>query len=291
MTWVRRVRCGQSIVELLVALPIAIIAATAAAMLIVRLARVTRTQGAQLAAVRELRHAHAVLREDLEPLEARDLLTVNDSLIEIRAHLGLLQLCEQLSASAVAVAVPMRSDDAWVFGVRSGDVARSYGASADPAAVPIESHRRIAEPPLALGSGRCGVLSTAIARRFRLVFTDSQPPLAAGTPVLVQREVRYEHYRSGSSWWLGRRSRDGRNWEGIQPVAGPLLPPAQRGMEVTALGAGGVPVATDSVAAIRLLLRTPRRGPLSQAGGMSIPADSTMVDVVLRASVSRRTAP
>lgn len=278
-------------VELLVALPIAILAAAAAAALIVRLARITRTQGAQLAAVRELRHAHAVLRDDLEPLEARDLVTVSDSLIEIRAHLGVLHLCEQLSASTIIVAVPMRTDDAWVFGVRRGDVARIFGASVEPAAAPIEHYRRVAEPPQALGSGFCGASSTTIARRFRLAFTDTQPPLAAGTPVLVQREVRYEHYRSGSSWWLGRRTRDGHSWEGIQPVAGPLLPPISRGMEVTPLDARGGPALTDSAASIRVLFRTPRRGPLSQGAGMSIPADSSTLDVVLRATVSRRAAP
>ncbi len=291
MTRVPNTRRGHSMVELLVALPIAIIAAAAAAMLIVRLARITRTQGAQLTAVRELRHGHAVLRDDLEPLEARDLVTVSDSLIEMRAHLGVLHLCEQLSAFTIIVAVPTRTDDAWVFGVRRGDAARTFGAAPEPAAVPIEQHRRVAEPPQALGRGLCGALSTTIARRFRLTFIDTHPPLAAGTPLLVQREVRYEHYRSGTSWWLGRRTRDGHAWEGIQPVAGPLLPPAHRGMEVTALDAQGGPTLMDSAASIRLLLRIPQRGPSSPAARGQNPADSSLLDVVLRAAVSRRAAP
>lgn len=286
----RRARRGHSLIELLVSLPFAIIAATAAAMLIVQIARVTRTQSALLASVRELRHAHAVLRDDLEPLEPRDLVAVTDSLIEVHAHLGVLQLCEQPTASTVVVAAPARSDDAWVNGVRSGDVVRGYEASSEPAAAPRERTRIVASPPQSVGRGGCGVFNTLVGRRFRLAFADSHPPMAVGTPVLVQRGVRYQYYRSGNHWWLGRRTRDGLVWEGLQPAAGPLLPPTQRGMQAVVIDAQGAPAPPDSAAAVRLLLRTPRRIPLLGTGTATVPADSILMELVLRARISRRLA-
>lgn len=283
----RGLRRGTSLVELLVALPLGLIAAATAAILLVRLARATRTQGAQLTAIRELRHALAVLRDDLEPLEVRDVVAVSDTLIEIRAHLGVLHFCEPAGATSMIVAAPERLDDAWVAGIRAGDAVRSWGGVADAGTVPVERLRTVVGGPVTIGRGACGIVPSVPTRRWRLTFADSQPQLAAGTPVLVQRGVRYQHYRSGGSWWLGRRTRDGVTWEGLQPVAGPLLSPSQGGMQAAALNEAATPAGLDSVAAVRVVLRTPRR----VVAPVTIPADSATIEVALRASAYRRWRP
>lgn len=252
-------RTGSTLVELLVAMPLALIVAAAAALLLVRVGRTARAQGSVLADTRELRHARLVLAADLEPLGASELRTVSDTLLEFRGLQGVLTLCDVPDATSIVAVVPPRSSDLWVAAVRGGDEVTVWRQSG-PTDTPQRVTRVIRDAPAAFDAAPCGADSTAASgRRWRFLLADSVPSLMTGTPVTVHRQVRYRHYRSGSSWWLGRQTRDGSLWESIQPVAGPLRP-AGAGVRIAARdGAGAmVPVSSgvpDSARARAMLLQ------------------------------------
>lgn len=278
--------------ELLVALPLALLAAAAAAMLLARVARTARTQSAALSVSRELRHARLVLSADLEPLGGTELIEVTDSLITLRAQLGVALQCATPVPDAIDVAVPSASDDGWMTAVRRGDLLQLWHADAAPMAAPTAALHLVAAPPSALGTLRCGADSTTQRRRWRIQLQDSVARPLHAAPVSVHRLVRYRHYRSADGWWLGRQAWDGVQWDGVQPVAGPLLPPAIGGVRVSARGRDGsvitlAPATADSarreVASLRVVLRMKRAAHESWAPV----ADSVEVLLPLRGGTRR----
>jgi type II secretory pathway pseudopilin PulG len=290
----RHPRKGTSLVELLVALPLALLAATAAATILIRIARTARAQASILTNTSALRHAALVVTADLAPLDGRDLVSVTDTLLEFRSHLGVLEVCGA-SSNAVVVAVPAWGTDDWVSTLRGGDNIQSWRIDGAPGASPVAVTRPVSGPPELMAASTCGMGQRTV-RRWRLLLADSLPIPTIGTPLLVKRTVRYEHYRSGSSWWLGRRSRDGMGWDGLQPVVGPLSSPAGGGVAVRAHSASGAPVATaeqladsvaQSIAALDITFRMPRRLEEYNRGR----GDSAFVSIALRASAPGRRLP
>jgi hypothetical protein len=80
--------------------------------------------------------------------------------------------------------------------------------------------------------------------------------LIVGSPVLVRRRHRWLHYRSASSWWIGRRTFDGRQWDGTQPVVGPVNSARDGGMFVVAWRRDGVaPYQPDSTIILDVTIR------------------------------------
>ncbi len=287
----RTVRRASTLVELLVSLPLAILAATAAALLIVRLGYATRAQSSALGTTRELRQVAQIVAADLESLGGRDLLVVSDTLLQFAEQLGVLMLCDVNGPRALVAAAPPGAGDLWVGALRSGDRVRLWRPSAAQRP-PIASPRTLDGTPMALAAGTCGT-DTIPRRRWRLAFGDSLGQAAAGTPVSVHRELRYRHYRSGTAWWLGRQSRDAGSWESIQPVAGPLRPPADGGMRLTARDVHGEPLrivestadsVRDRIAMVEVKMSMSRR--TARTPGRTI--DSVAVLVPLRAEAFRR---
>jgi hypothetical protein len=282
---------GTTLVELLVALPLAITLATIAAMLLVRLGHTMRGQSSAVTTARELRQVAQVLSAELEPLAARHVTIVRDTLLQFREQLGVLTLCAAPDARSIVAAAPPGSSDRWVGGLRPGNPVRMW-AAAPPALAPVAQVRVLAMPPQPLPAGGCGTDAGQV-RRWRFTLTDSLAQAAAGTPVSVHRDVRYRLYLAGGQWWIGRQARDGTLWETVQPVAGPLRAPAVGGMALTARDAFGHPLSIDEhspdsvrgrVAMIEVLLTMNRR--LSTRSARSV--DSVTVVVPLRADAFRR---
>ena len=286
-----RVRAAFTLVELLVAMPIAMLVATAAAVLLIRTARSTRAQSAALGSSRELRHARQVLAADLEPLDGGHLRFVSDTLLEFEGQLGVLIACAGPAMQALVVRVPPGSGDHWVSALRAGDQLTGWREDTDPSAQPMPVAAALAAPPLRSGVGVCGPDRDA-APLWRVPLADTRAWLSAG-PVSVHRPVRYRHYRSGTAWWLGRHTFDGHAWDGVQPVAGPLLAPTGAGLRMSVMDEDGHPVTVDRVTAdsvrrraalVVVTLRTARRvrEPWSPA------TDSATLMAPLRASAFRR---
>lgn len=282
---------GTTLVELLVALPLAMLAATAAATILVRLAHTTRMQSGALTTARELRHAAQVIAADLESLSGDRLAVVSDTLLQFREQLGLLTLCEVPDAHSVIAVVPRGTSDLWVGALRAGDAVRMW-RPATPAQPPVAHDRVLAGSPAALTPQSCGTDSVR-TRRWRFTLTDALVQGAAGTPVSVHRDARYRHYRSGGAWWIGRQSLDATTWETIQPVAGPLRSPANGGVAFVARNAAGLPVrvdasSADSVRAHVVMLEVRMTMSRRIAARQGPVVDSVVTIVPLRADAFRR---
>lgn len=293
--WCLRHRRGTTLIELLVAIPLAVLAAAAAAMILVRVARTARGQSVILANTSALRHTGLVLAADLAPLDGPDLVVLTDTLLEFKSHLGVLESCAGHGARDVIVAIPAGSDDHWVSSIRAGDDVRHWSATGAPGAVPLAFTRPVAGAPQPVPVAPCG-MGSDVVRQWRIPLADSLIPPSTGTPLLVQRAVQYMHYRSGPSWWLGRRSRDGAVWDGLQPVVGPLLSPGSNGVGIRARSAQGTVITASSplsdsaaagIAALQIHVRMPRRIAETHA----LRADSAMLFIPLRASAAGRRAP
>lgn len=291
----RNARRGSTLIELLVALPLALLAAAAAALLLVRVARTARAQSAALAATRELRHVRLLLAAELEPLDGRDLVSVTDTLLEVRSHLGVLIVCEGRDAANRLVAVPAGTADQWVTTLRAGDDLRVWKAPVGAAASPVERSAVLRDVPTTVASAPCLANDSATAPRWRLSLNDSLP-LLPGAPLLVRRGTRWQHYRSAGAWWLGRRQFNGTVWDGLQPAAGPFLSAAAGGVRMRALTAAANPVAVlaplaDSVATrvagLEFTLRVPRR--VVEPGGSRIDSGTTLI--AIRATAPDRRQP
>lgn len=286
----RCTRRGTSLVELLVALPLAVLAATAAALLLLRIARPARAQSAALGVSRELRHARMLLAADLEPISGSDLRIVNDSLLEFSGRLGVAFVCSVPNAFSIEVAVPPQSGDHWLGAARADDTVRGWLLPVHPALAPERVVRVLAADPIATGQHTCGADSTTRSPNWRFTFRDSAVHRLQGTLVSVHRDVRFRHYSSGGLWWIGRQSRVGGQWEGLQPVAGPLVTPAQRGLDIDARDAQGrageINVSTpDSIRARVVALRIGMRMRRRVREGWVPAVDSVDITVPLRSSI------
>lgn len=282
--WRSGVRRGFTLVELLVALPLAALVAASAALLLVQQARHIRSGEARGRGVRELRHARLVLETDLAALRADDLLIVSDSLLEFRAQLGVGIVCD-IDISGALVVVAGDSGGSWVGGARAGDQVTVWNWPAEVGAMPVALSATVRSAPVTMPAGICGPLpdSSTLQRRWKLDI-GGLPPSArvGGAPFRLQRFTRYSHYRSGTHWWLGRRTRDLTGWDVVQPLAGPLQSAARRGMRVRAIDRGGADAtAGDSVKALRIELRAPREGPASAGTG----EDSLRFEITLRGAL------
>lgn len=289
----RTPRAGTSLVELLAALPIAMLVATTAALLLVHVARVARAQSSALSVARELRHAVRVLSAELEPLRGSALRIVSDTLLQFTGQLGVLITCATPTPRTLLAAVPHASSDHWLHSLKSGDVLRIWHTGS-PSDAPNARERELDAPPVALGGGQCGADSaTASGARWRFTLADSSLAVAIGAPITAHRDVRYRYYRSGNSWWLGRQQWDGTGWETVQPVAGPLRAPSAAVMQMRALDRFGnaVPITIgtadsirDIVASLRITLGMSRR--TTQQGRRE--HDTVTFSIPLRADAYRR---
>lgn len=248
---------GFTLVELLVALPLTTLVAAAAALLLVRQAQHMRTAESRTGGGRELRHARLALETDLAPLRPQDIASISDSLIEFRAQLGIVRLCGTDPGGALTVSAN-ESDRAWLSTVRAGDIATLWHWPVPSGSPPVAITTAITGPASAATLGRCGADSSQL--RWTLPTNALAPGMRfVGAPAHIQRDTRYSHYRSGTHWWLGRRTRDASGWDGVQPVAGPLRNAVGRGMRVRAVDAqGNETLLLDSAAAIHVELRVTR---------------------------------
>ncbi|QJR34349.1 hypothetical protein [Gemmatimonas groenlandica] len=295
MSRVARWRRGGTLVELLIALPIAALLAVAAAATLIGAWRIGRRAEASQGGTRELRHAQAAFESELRPLRAGDIRALSDTALEFDALLGAGVVCDATAAAAgVNDRVEMASADpadargvSWASSVQIGDDLSLWRADADSLASLIE-HRTTVR---AISWGAACTASPWMAgwadqRTVRLTLADASPSaLVVGAPVALHRRTRLTLYRSGVLWYLGKRARTSGVWDGVQPVAGPFLSPVQRGMTAQLLDAGGTAtLRLSDAAAVRIELRADR----APDGRTAARRDTATFDVVLRAESAQR---
>lgn len=251
-------RLGHTLVELLVALPLAALLLALLTLQLVSTARSARHADALTRRARDLRHALGILTTELRPLAPTTLTHWSDTLLAFDAPIMVALACAHPARDALvlvptAAAHPARPwrttpapDDlvtAWQVSPNGQATATYQGA--------VASLQRTTP---------CTLDHHPPRPAWRL---DLRTPLPAtitpGLPVRLARPVRYRLYRTTDGWFLGRQTRVRLTWESTQPLAGPLDTPALGGMRVRAWDSLGAPLppGTTTPHHLHLTLRAP----------------------------------
>lgn len=238
-------RRGFTLPELLVTVPLALLVSTIAIGLLLGTGRQGRQLHAALAAHEQLLAARDIVSSDLRGLRPSDLVVVSDTLLELSVPewLGIICAVEANGAGAqtlLAAAVSQRAMGK--PGPGAADLLEGWERGDTLTASPSSVSVRLSADAEPAGQLPCTPLQHHVLPQWRVPWphgsvrpTRPEP----GLPLIARRQRQYRHYRSGERWWLGRRIRTLQGWEGIQPVAGPLAPPASGGMRVTLLDGEG----------------------------------------------------
>jgi type II secretory pathway pseudopilin PulG len=297
-----RARRGITLIELVVSMLIGGMVLGLIASVSVRQQRIYADIENAAAVAGQLRDAAAVLPIDLRSASsvAGDIRNgeARDTSIELRANIATAVVCDTIAGALVLP--PTRSDSGASFAsvltsVQAGDTA--WILSTTDSVVDW-----VPRPIVAVGTaapGDCSALgprldaASTIAPRMSLTVA-GMPILssAIGQPIRITRPLRYSLYRSGDgSWYLGQRdwNPSTTKFNTIQPVSGPYLSAAAKGVSFTYLDSSGTPLATPvedtrSIALVRIALRGATKAPvraLGSAAATGSRVDSIAVDVLL----------
>ncbi|HET7372166.1 MAG TPA: prepilin-type N-terminal cleavage/methylation domain-containing protein [Gemmatimonadaceae bacterium] len=274
-------RRAFTLVELLVAMTVAGIVLTLITLTGLRQQRLLSDLADDASLAAQLREAAAILPVDIRALSATagDLRDARDTVLEMRSTIASGVVCDTAQRSLVlppatdgtdayaSYMAPIEAgDSAWLFTpTDSADTWQAHAITSVGSAPPGQC---------AAGGPR---LADSIVRRSRVaIVLDSAASVVAtpGRPLRVTRPVRYSLYRSSDgSWNLGEREWNPAQlrFNGIQPVAGPLLPASAQGLAFDYLDSTRAPMPTPlatprAVAAITLTLRGETRNAVRALG-------------------------
>jgi hypothetical protein len=289
----RRTRTGSGLLELLVALPVMALLGVVVVQLLISVHRqVLRTDGAA-GASRELRHGAGVLVAELRVIQPVDLVAWSDTAVEFEGLVGVGVVCA--AAMRVADLAILDADSGahvsqplatmWNQPAQAGDRVDYWLAGTSPADS-VRAETRALRSVSHSNDCAQSPLAPASAGSLRIALNDTiSGAVMTGSVVRVLRRTRYSLYRAGDGdWYLGRRTRGAVGWDVIQPVAGPLHAPRDRGMLIRVLDAAGARLdsaAGSEAARVRFLMRAPQRA--GRAAPSKASSDSVTFEVALRA--------
>lgn len=296
-------RRGITLVELLTALVVTSLLASALFRLVDSAQRFTRGS-AELADQRaQLAVATFAVESELQAVAPRDgdLLSVSDSAVAYHGSVGSAVTCN-VGVAALDLAPPVLASGAaltwWNSAPQPADSLLVFDEGARSDAGDDRWWRAAlrgvsALPDACLHTPFLDSIADAGKSGWRLIPSLPLPStVTAGAPVLVVRPRRFALYRSSGEWMLGWSEWNWATgaWQGIQPVAGPLLahatPPGASGFALAwrdSTGAAATPLPGAPPWALALTLRgTTRR--VVRMDGMATGAhrDSLTRHVTLR---------
>lgn len=235
-----RTRSGTTLVELIVALPVAALIGLVAMSLLLDTHKLARRLNSTTEIARELRQAAAVLASEIRPLTSTDIVAWTDTSLDMQALAGSGVVCAAPSLSSIDM-LPLNGTDAlrtsWFAAPQPGD--RVYSVVTDSAMVPTDGSWQsgVLSASASSASSTCVgqpllAMSSALGSVVRLTLGGAQsakPPV--GSPVRIMRRTRYSLYKASDGlWYLGRKTFNGLTWTTIQPVSGPFDKPALKGL-------------------------------------------------------------
>lgn len=286
-----KTRQGSALLELLVALPLALLVAGLAVQLFVTQLRVTARIEGKLHNQRELEHSAMVLASELRAASANTLESWTDTSLVLRSAVMVGVVCASPAPHLVDVisgdaAEPLRA--ALFAAPRAGDVLAAPLADTsnpgDPITVLNHSSRYTTITSARQESSACAaspLRRSAVASPWRLTIAPlANTAVAVGELITVARRTEWRSYRAtDGDYFLGKREWNGAAWSVTQPAVGPLLSNAQAGFRLTIARADGTLLSASDPAAqmVRLSLRMPRL-----PHNAAIPYDSLLVQLALR---------
>lgn len=239
-----RSRRGMGLAELLVSLALGAVILAAVTRGLVQQVRLQRDRTAQARADEIVREVHEVLRAEVNHA-AGTVAVLGDTALDLASLRLFARACDHDAARLIVSA-----SEAWWSPARAGD---------SLALVDTSLHAEWRATIAAVGTQQASASCPAGGTRLLLgtVVPTTVPALAV--PVRVWRVVRYTQYRAGDgTWWFGERSCTP-TCGAAQPIAGPLAPPVQRGLELRI-----VPRADGRTLAVDVAVRTSVAGRKSE---------------------------
>ena len=292
-----RARRGVSLVELLVTMTVGGIALTLVAAICLRQQRTFADLAQASALSGQLRDAAAILPIDLRSISSvsGDIRDARDTSLEIRATIASAVVCDTVSGGIV-LSPPGQGAHTYAALPGAVEVGDTVWRLSILAATEEWIPHRVAAVHSA-ASGLCHALGPKLgaerAERRVAIALDSVPSNTwLGMPLRVTRPVRYSLYRSSGTWSLGARDWNSASarFNTIQPLAGPFLSAAARGLRFEYFDSSGIalpPPVVDAraVALIHVDLRGQTKsapGVVATAAAAGARIDSLSVWVALR---------
>jgi prepilin-type N-terminal cleavage/methylation domain-containing protein len=278
-------RCrGFTLVELVVALALALIVTGSIHRLLVTTQRLSRTQAAQVDLQSNVRAGALVIANELRELNAvdggsteqTDILSISATAVTYRAARGMGFVCQSPVTGQIRIARSSFS------GARDPEPTRDVAllfVEGSPAAGTPESWLPFAVTGVSSNSNCPGVAGPAIS----ISVSTPIPAIPVGTPLRIYETMELRLYQSSGEWWLGARSVSA--GEVIQPVIGPLAP--SDGLQLEYLNRAGV--RTNDPAAVRSIivkLRGINNQPLGASAGLPL-EEELVTQVTLRNAIQR----
>jgi prepilin-type N-terminal cleavage/methylation domain-containing protein len=265
------IRRGVTVVELLVALVLFGVCATAVAGVMRRFLAGYRATVQSIDRRQNLRIAAAFLPAELRTLDAADgdIVRMTRTAITIRASRVFGVLCRDQPVGVTGAVVLVLSD-ALRYGVRNVD------SDTDSLWILAGGDDRWVRAGLStVGAGPCADGAAGIRLGVTLPAPDGFP---RGTPVLGFETVTYRLYRSSEDgrWYVGQQT-----GASLQPLLGPLTPD---GLALSYLDSTGAATADPTrVRLVDVRVRAATVEPIRDAGGgLDQPVDSLVTLVALR---------
>ena len=227
-----RAPSGVTLLEIVVALPIVLLLLAVTALLLIGAVRGADTRLEAMAARSETRRGITMLGELLAPLRQRDLRILSDTVLEVDAHVAVGTVCAVVTPAQLLIA--WSSVASGHERARVGDALALWMPGAHPGDPPIAVERLVRDLREIVAPSQPDAGCPRRATSWSLATVESLPPLLRGAPVLARRQTRWVHYRSGAHWWIGQRTIVGGAWEPTQPVTGPTVSRAERGLSISA---------------------------------------------------------
>jgi prepilin-type N-terminal cleavage/methylation domain-containing protein len=255
-------RQGFTLVELVVAMVMALVVIGAIHRLLLDTQRLSRIQAARLDLQSNLRASALLIANELRELSGRapaaperiDLQSITATGLTYRAPRGIGFVCDSPGAGQFRIARSTFS------GYRDPQPSR------DIAYLFVEG---VADPPVAdswlslpitgVSTGSCSAGEPAIGITTGSALTG----IAPGTPLRIYETMELRLYQSDGEWWLGARSVSA--GEAIQPLAGPFA--GSGGIRFEYLDRSGMPTSDPAaVKSIGAIMRGTTELPLPPAG-------------------------
>ncbi len=284
-------RRGSALLELLVALPLALLMAGLAVQLFVTQLRVTAGIEGKLHNQRELEHAAMMLASELRAASANALEQWTDTSLVMRTSVLSGIVCATPAPQVIDIVVGDTGDPlrAALFATPgAGDVLAAPAADTSNPGAPLSVLNDSSRYAVITGAQReSAACATSPLRRagsaspWRL--TVAPPGIASVAPgelITVARRTEWRAYRAADGeYYLGKREWNGSAWSITQPAVGPLLPNSQAGFRIAVTRADGTLLSASDPAAhlVRLSIRMAR-----VASTAAAPYDSLLVQLALR---------
>lgn len=269
-----RDRRGLTLVEVLVAIVLSLVAISAIYRVMMSQSRQHTLEYETIDAQETLRGAVALFSSELRQAAAdrNDLYAIASDGFTVRSIQASGVVCGK---SGLSYGVAQASG---IFQATADDSALAYSSSAGT--WKVLKVNQVWTDPSTTTVPLCAWTGGATPNTVMSVLPGDTAGIGVGSPIRIFRRTEYGTFQQNGRWWLGRRVGSSTSYE---VVTGPVRPPADSGLAMRYLDAAGTPTAVPSqVSQVQLTLRSESSGKARATGDFGERHDSISVHVLLR---------